>query len=298
MSTEWKGRREIGSPWLTRAFARACMWLGPTIGRLMLIPICAFFMLTRAEERRLSRAFLARVLDRPVRFRDVWRHFYTFSRMVLDRVFILGQKGRGIDLLRENPELLTEALDEGKGCLLLGSHLGSFEASRAIKADRPEVTLRLLMDRQQSPTANAFLEALNPELAEQVIDVGADINAGLAILNALQEGALVALLADRVTGREKSIQVAFMGDPAPFPVSAHEIAVITGTPVIVFFGLHQGGNRYRLVFERMPDPGTVTRGERQAAVRRAVEWYAGRLEHYARSAPYNWFNFYDFWAKP
>jgi len=23
--------------------------------------------------------------------------------------------------------------------------------------------------------------------------------------------------------------------------------------------------------------------------------YAERLEHYCRIAPYNWFNFYDFW---
>jgi Predicted acyltransferase len=24
--------------------------------------------------------------------------------------------------------------------------------------------------------------------------------------------------------------------------------------------------------------------------------YAARLEHYCREAPFNWFNFYDFWA--
>ena len=27
-----------------------------------------------------------------------------------------------------------------------------------------------------------------------------------------------------------------------------------------------------------------------------VQRYAERLEHYCRVAPYNWFNFYDFWA--
>ena len=26
-----------------------------------------------------------------------------------------------------------------------------------------------------------------------------------------------------------------------------------------------------------------------------MQRYADRLAHYARSAPYNWFNFYDFW---
>ena len=29
-----------------------------------------------------------------------------------------------------------------------------------------------------------------------------------------------------------------------------------------------------------------------------MQCYAERLEHHARRAPDNWFNFYDFWAPP
>ena len=36
----------------------------------------------------------------------------------------------------------------------------------------------------------------------------------------------------------------------------------------------------------------------EARVREAIEAYARRLEHHARSAPHNWFNFYDFWKAP
>jgi hypothetical protein len=28
-----------------------------------------------------------------------------------------------------------------------------------------------------------------------------------------------------------------------------------------------------------------------------IRRYAARLEHHARQAPYNWFNFYDFWER-
>jgi len=34
-----------------------------------------------------------------------------------------------------------------------------------------------------------------------------------------------------------------------------------------------------------------------AAIRVAMQHYADRLTHYCRSAPYNWFNFFDFWQK-
>jgi predicted LPLAT superfamily acyltransferase len=31
-------------------------------------------------------------------------------------------------------------------------------------------------------------------------------------------------------------------------------------------------------------------------MRQWLQAYVARLEHYCRLSPYNWFNFYDFWA--
>jgi predicted LPLAT superfamily acyltransferase len=61
-------------------------------------------------------------------------------------------------------------------------------------------------------------------------------------------------------------------------------------------GLYRGGNRYELHFERLVDEPRVERSARDAQIREWVARYAARLEHYCREAPYNWFNFYDFWA--
>jgi predicted LPLAT superfamily acyltransferase len=289
-------QREIGLPWLTRGFARVCLFVGPGVARLLLGPICAYFFLVKGSQRRAARAFLERALGRPATTRDVWRNFWTFSQVVLDRIYILGQDGRGIELVAERPEVLAREVDQGRGCLLLGSHLGSFEASRAIKRARPTVSLRLVMDRAQSPAATAFLEALNPEMAHQVLDVGAQPGAGLTLLTALQDGALVALLADRPRGGEKTVTVDFLGAPARFPTAPFEVAMVTQAPVVLFWGLHEGRGRYRIVFEALDPPPHARRSERGAVVRASVQRYADRLAHHAQAAPYNWFNFYDFWA--
>lgn len=298
MSTRWSTRAEAGNPWLMRGFARLCLWVGPGVARLLLGPVCLYFFLVKRDARAASRAFLAVALGRSPTSRDVWRHLWTFSQVLLDRVYLLGQDGRGISLDVAHPEALAEIVDAGQGCLLLGSHLGSFEASRAIKRARPHVALRLVMDRQHSPAATAFLEALNPELAAQVLDIGAQPGAGLAMLPALQGGALVALLADRPRGGEKTVVVEFFGRPAHFPAAPHEIAMVTQAPVVLFWGLHQGPGQYQIVFERLPAPQKVARTERALEIERSVQRYASRLEYHARQAPYNWFNFYDFWAEP
>ena len=69
-------------------------------------------------------------------------------------------------------------------------------------------------------------------------------------------------------------------------------------PVVLMLGIYRGGNRYELHFEQLFDPDGVDRTQRAACVEQAVRAYAARLEHYCRQAPYNWFNFYDFWNGP
>jgi predicted LPLAT superfamily acyltransferase len=64
---------------------------------------------------------------------------------------------------------------------------------------------------------------------------------------------------------------------------------------VLCFGLYRGGNRYDLYFEPFADTLALERTRREQHLRDIVERFAGRLEHYARDAPYNWFNFYDFW---
>ncbi len=61
------------------------------------------------------------------------------------------------------------------------------------------------------------------------------------------------------------------------------------------FGLYRGGNRYELVFEAFSDRIEAPRNNRGEALSGYVQPYAQRLQHHALRAPYNWFNFYDFW---
>jgi predicted LPLAT superfamily acyltransferase len=66
--------------------------------------------------------------------------------------------------------------------------------------------------------------------------------------------------------------------------------------MVLFFGLYLGGRRYEMRLEPFADAIVLDARDREASVRPWVERYARRLEHHCRLAPYNWFNFYDFWA--
>ncbi|ULU26317.1 acyltransferase [Dyella terrae] len=114
---------------------------------------------------------------------------------------------------------------------------------------------------------------------------------------ACQQGAMVALLADR--GREHEVlrRVPLLGEPAPFPVGPWLLAHSLRVPVVLCFGLYEGGNRYRLVFEPFAERIDIPRQERAQALDAVITRFAARVEHYIHAAPYNWFNFYDFWQQ-
>ena len=296
MSTEWKARPEGGGRfalWLIRGIGR---YGGRGIARLLLFPITLYFLIRRGPERAASRAWLAHALGRPATLRDVARHVHTFAATILDRVFLLGENTRRFDVTVHGLEELHAHLDQGRGMLLFGSHLGSFEVLRVLSRQRPEYTIRVVLDKAHNRALTELLDALNPEVAATVIDAGQDgPGLMLEIQQAVHSGALVALLIDRAQPGGQTVMVPFFGREAPFPTAPWQIAAALKAPVTLGFGLYRGGNRYELIFENFSDDIDIPRAQRKQAIAALIRRYAARLEDVARRAPYNWFNFYDFW---
>ncbi len=299
MSVHWSERREGGGRfalWLIREIG---LRMGRPAARALLYPITVYFFFRRGPERRASRAFLARALGRPAGTWDVLRHIHCYAATILDRVFLLARSTRGFAIAVHGLDQLEARLAPGRGAILLGAHIGSFEALRVLAEARPDLKVRMLMDRGQTPALTELLHALNPAVADMVIDAGGDSTATvLAIRDAAAEGALVGLLGDRGRSGEAMRAARFFGTSAQFPIAPHLIAGILGLPVVLAFGLYRGGNRYDIHFEDFDAGEPVPRAERQTRLDALVHRFAARLEYYVRLDPHNWFNFYDFWHVP
>ena len=292
----WQTRPEGGGRfalWLIRTIA---LYGGRRLGRLCLYPITVYFYLRRGPERLASRQYLQRVFGRPATPWQVLKHLHCFAATILDRIFLLAHGEKPFQIETQGLDLLDLRVAQGRGVLLLGSHQGSFEALRALGARRPEMPLRVVLDKQKTPAMTELLEALAPEVGACVIDAARDgTSIALAMAEACHDGAVVAMLADRGRGHEVLRHVDFLGSPAPFPVSPWLLAHTLQVPVVLCFGLYLGGNRYRLIFEPLSDRVDIPRHNRGPALDALMARYAQRVEHYVHVAPYNWFNFYDFW---
>jgi predicted LPLAT superfamily acyltransferase len=295
--SHWQQREGGGffAIWLIRTVG---LGLGRRVARVLLWPIALYFFLRRATERAASRLYLARVLGREVTNRDVFHHIHMFASTLLDRMFFLARGERDFQVEVEGLPALDRWLDARTGVLLLGSHQGSFEALRALGQRRPDVPLRVVLDKQKTPALTTLLEALAPDVGAAVIDASlGGTSVALAMAEGAAEGGMVALLADRGHRHEASRTVPFIGTPASFPVGPWLLASALKIPVVLCFGIYLGGNRYRLIFEDFSAGIDIPRANRAEVLDAIVARYAARIEHYCRVYPFNWFNFYDFWQE-
>ena len=296
MSGHWRQRPEGGGRFAIGLILAIVLRLGRPVGRVLLYPITLYFLFRRSAERRASMAYLRRVLGREPTLLDGARHVHTFAATTLDRPLLLTKQLDRFDVRVHGVEHVHEMMKLDRGVLLLGAHLGSFEALRVLSLQYPAARVAVLLERSQNPALTQLLEELNPALASAVIDLGLPpTELMLRIKDEAERGALIGLLGDRRRAGESGIAVPFLGDPAMFPVAPYLIAKALDIPVCLCFGLYGGGRRYDLRFELFASRIELPRQGRQEALQQYVTRYAQRLEHHVRQAPYNWFNFYDFW---
>jgi predicted LPLAT superfamily acyltransferase len=292
---QWAQRAERGSLALLRFMAWASLTLGRGPSRLMLRIIAAYFLAFGAAARRSSREFLRRSLGRSPTLADQYRLFFSFAATIHDRVYFLKSRFELFDIEVHGAELC----DEGNGALLMGAHLGSFEVMRACGRRLGRRRVVMAMYEANARRINSVLEAIDPSATRDIVALG---HAGsmLELASLLEEGALVGVLADRTLDDEPAIRVSFLDESAPFPTGPMRMAAALHRRVIFMTGLYRGANRYEIRFEPLADfslSEAAARGERDLRVQEAVAAYARRVEHYAREAPYNWFNFHDFWGR-
>jgi predicted LPLAT superfamily acyltransferase len=290
----WAARPERGNTFALRAM----VWVGVTLGRraarALLYPTCAYFVLFSSQARTASRNYLRRALAREPRASDLLNHCLTFASTVLDRVFLLKGLYAQLDVRTHGEALAKEMAASGHGCFLLGAHMGSFEVIRALGDDAHGLRVSLVMYEENARKLNSVLDAIKPDRAPQVIALG-KVDAMLKVEQALDRGEFVGMLGDRTIAGEGTVTCSFLGAPAQFPLGPFRLAAMLDRPVVLMFGLYLGGNRYEIHFEKLEQSERIAGEPRNACLERSVQSYVRRLEHYCRLAPYNWFNFYDYW---
>ncbi|HZF15164.1 MAG TPA: hypothetical protein VE046_04400 [Steroidobacteraceae bacterium] len=295
MTHEWREQGERSSLFMIRLLVRCALVLGRPLTRIVLWPVAIYFWMTHAEARNASRDFLTRLTGRPAVASQILRHFHRFATVSVDRVYLLRNRTGALAMETEYGPGARETLMSGRGCILIVAHFGSFEALRVPALRRGARTVRIVLDRAVGRMATAVFEQLDRRLAAGIIDAARPgFEVILEVKRALDGGDIVGIMADRARSDERAVTVDFLGARAHFPAGPWLIAAGLGAPVILGFGVLQNG-RYRCSLELFAERVSIPRTSRDSSAQLVAQKYAARLEQAVLEAPYNWFNFYDYW---
>jgi predicted LPLAT superfamily acyltransferase len=299
-AASWAQQHERGNRLVLRVMAWIAVACGRRVARLVLHPITWYFLAFAPRARRHSARYLARALGRPATLADRYRHIHCFAATVLDRVYLARGRGHDLDLRLEGAPLMDALVAQGRGALLIGAHIGSFEALHAVGASRPGLRVAMAMYPDNARLIHEALQAIAPGFHLDIIAIGRP-SSTLAVRDWLDAGGLVGMLGDRVLGhdgpRSALVELPFLGRSARFSDGPFRLALLLRRRLVFMVGLYRGGARYDVRFEPLADfsaPPADAR-ERDNLLRDALQAYVQRLESLCREAPYNWFNFYDFW---
>jgi KDO2-lipid IV(A) lauroyltransferase len=166
----------------------------------------------------------------------------------------------------------------GRGALLMTGHFGNFELLGASLARLHPVDF--VVRRLANPRVERWIQALRERAGVGTIATDARPR---RIFESLRANHWVAVLADQ-DARRSGVFVPFMGRPASTSAGPARIAVASGAPIVMGFGVRLADGRHRVTVE----PPLVPHGEEPDPVLDLTVRHVARLEEWVRRHPAQW----------
>jgi KDO2-lipid IV(A) lauroyltransferase len=192
----------------------------------------------------------------------------------------------------EGWERLEDAESDGKGVLIMGAHLGNWEAVvKPLALYRGD--LHIVGRPADNPHLNREMLRLRERFDSKTIDKH---NAARRMLRVLHANEKVGILIDQRVLPREGIPVPFFGRPAwTTPVLA-KLSMRTGAPVVPTYAFAAPNGRYRVEFHAPIRPSAGGEGAtEEETVARLTQLYLDHVEAAIRLCPEQWLWLHDRW---
>lgn len=310
----WSRQKELAASDVPVRFLIFLVKLLPFPVLACIVPFVSFFYyICSPNVRRVAADYQRRLIafsgGKALRRPDAYAQVTSFSLCLVEKVSAWSGKASLDDVIFHDDDVgeLKRQLSEGKGAMLITSHLGNMELLRCLASygktgvDR-QVPVTAIMDMQVSSNFTRSINRLNARYGLDIIPAS---EIGVDSLERLQEtlaaGGLVVIAGDRTSASdpERSIRASFLGSDAPFPFGSFMLASLLDVPVYFVFALREPGcffhPRYNMFVTRSDVTFDCSRKERKQRIRDVCLRFAGLMEGLCLAYPYQWYNFFDFW---
>lgn len=283
------------------------------IVRSLVYPVSFFYWIFSPDARKVAvqyqkrlREFTGRKIPKRI---SAYKQILSFSLCVLEKMEGWLGKIKFSKIQYQNDDItsILDLLKQGKGAMLITSHLGNMELLRSLSDYNEQLVGRsvpvyVVMDMDVNSNFSQTLKSVNPKVSFNVIssnEIGPDTI--VTLMEAIEAGALVVIAGDRTSPytKEKNLRISFLGKDASFPYGVFLMAALIKAPVYFMFGLRSRlsifNPKQNVYIEKCHTDFNCPRSEREERITQCCGEYVARLEKYCILYPYQWYNFFDFW---
>lgn len=306
-NTHWSAVRERGTLLGILIIANAYRFGGKFVAKFILLFVIAYFFCVDSHARAHSRLYLGRLFKtqglckgNKVKWWQIYWHLYSFGSAALDKLsaWLGGITAEHVTV--HNEHFIEELYQKKSGAFFITSHLGNIEVCRALgEGGESRAKLNVLVFTEHADKFNKVLKSLNPDVGVNLISVsGFGPETAIHLEEKISAGEFVVMVGDRtsVTNFGRVQYVDFLGEQAPFSIGPFILANLLKCPVYTMTAL-KIQSRFHLYIDSFQACQNITRKNRDESIKLAIQEYADTLARYCKMAPYQWFNFFDFWAK-
>jgi predicted LPLAT superfamily acyltransferase len=285
----WKGQSK-GSVLGYRIFFFTLRTFGIRGAYALLRFVGFYYFLFAREVYRVQHAYFQKVHGYKgfKAFWAVYRNIVQFGQTLIDKAVVMsGNIDDPFEVTREGEGLIDKALEKGQGVLLISAHVGNWEAAGQM-LNRYNTTVNLVMMDLEHQRLKQYLQGVMSKRKLNVITIGNDLSHLVAIKQAFARNEIVALHGDRFVKGQRTAEIPFFSETATFPLGPFLLSSKLRVPTLCVFCMKKSDLKYH--FYAYESGGPEITPEEQlthfvSLLRRKVEQY-----------PYQWYNYYDFWA--
>lgn len=221
--------------------------------------------------------------------KELYCHYYVFGQTLIDKIAMRGGMAEKYHYEFDNYNRFLEILNSGQGVVMIGAHIGCWEAGAGFFGKYGKKINIVMLDAEHQQIKEVLEENANEANNYNIIPLNQNIiDAILQMKVALNNGEYICFNGDRYIGKDNTAVVDFMGSQALFPRGLFQIAVKCRVPVVFYYSMREANSTYRFIFE---EPQL----EPRMTPEKLLEQYSKSLEKIVAKYPRQWFNFYDFW---
>lgn len=226
------------------------------------------------------------------RIKSLWmtyKNHCEFAQVVIDRFAMYAGKKFSFDI--DGYDIFDTLSKQSSGFIQLSSHIGNYEiAGYSLIAKDKRFNAMVFGGEKESVMKNRSKMFDSNNI--RMIAMQPDMSHLFVVDEALTNGEIISMPADRVFGSQKAFELSFFDRIAKFPQGPFILATLRNVPMLFVFVMKTGLKRYSITVRKIePD----LEGNSRIRAKNYASRYVSYLEETVKKYPTQWYNYFDFW---